>query len=155
MWTMAIIDLILLILPFILGAIHIQMTKHVNPVVVYYRYFLFFNLVLAGGFVALRMLFAAHNVATQSGFMDTPMIGDFGVAILSIVLTGLFTMFVRGRLNLAGGIVWVIFLILSSLIHIYQLSYHEIKYTDLITIHIIWNVVVAVILLIFLFLVRE
>ena len=156
MIPLTIVCVVLLVLPFIIGYFHLQSRTHAQPLTVYYRYFMLFNMLLSGFFVAARMYFDGQNAAAISGWAFTPMFSLYAVAIFSMAFMGLVTLYSNSKIMLAPAICWTVFLILSSMLHISQVVTHTISAADVavIFVHIVYNAVVSFIMLRFLFLFR-
>lgn len=147
MSNLIIICSILLLLPFMLSYIHVGANKKTPARFIYYRYFMTFNMILAGLFVAGRMFINGRGAAATSGWLYSPMFKLYGIAILSMVILALLTLFVRSILMIAPAIVWTVFLLLSSLSHLHQIRHHEIAVANIIIVHVIYNLTISIIML--------
>ena len=143
MEILAVVCLILLVMPFLLGYIHTSANKRTPATVLYYRYFVAFNLMFSGLFVTTRMFVNGPAAAAVSGWAYSPIFQLYGVAILSMVILGLVAVLSRKSIMLAPGILWATFLILSSLLFIEQISQHQIAAMDIILVHIVYSLIVA------------
>ena len=149
MKNLAIVCAVLLVLPFILGYIQRGSRKGVSVTITYFRYFVFINVIFSALFVAGRMFFVGPEAAVISGWTYSPIFHLYGIAVASMALMGLFTVFKRDRIMLASAICWSYFLVLSSASHLYQVYMHQIKDVSIILVHVGYNVLVVLILLIF------
>ena len=137
---------VLVILPFLLAYIHVGAKKGMHITVKYYRYFAFFNVVLSAIFVASRMFLVGPKAAAISGWAYSPIFHLYGIALLSIALMALVTLFRNERMMLAPAICWTFFLVLSSVSHLLQVQAHEIKDVQIILVHVGYNAIVSLIL---------
>ncbi len=149
MKNLAIICAVLLVLPFLLGYIQRGSRKGISVTITYFRYFVFINVIFSALFVAGRMFFVGPEAAAISGWTYSPIFHLYGIAVASMALMGLFTLFKRDRIMLASAICWTYFLVLSSISHLYQVYTHQIKDVNIILVHVGFNVLVVLILLIF------
>jgi len=147
MTNLAVVCALLLILPFLLSYIHTSFNKKVPAQLLTYRYFMTFNMILAGVFVAGRMFLAGHQAAAITGWNYSPIFHLYGIAVLSMALMGAITVYSRKIIMLSPAICWSFFLILSTISHLYQLTYHQIADVNIIYVHIIYNVLVTAIML--------
>ena len=152
MINLSIVCLVLLGLPFMLGYIHLGANKKTPALIIYYRYFMTFNMILAGFFVTGRLLFDGRHAAQISGWAYSPLFHLYAIAILSMVLLGLLTVYSRKIIMLAPAICWSAFLLLSMIFHVYNIIYHVINDVNIIMVHIVYNIMVSVIMLRFIYL---
>ena len=118
-----------------------------NLVLVYFRYFAFINVILSAVFVASRIFIEGPEAAAVSGWTFSPIFHLYSIALLSIALMGLFTLFKNDRIMLASAMCWCYFLVLSSVSHLYQVEMHQIKDVRIILVHVGYNVLVTLVLL--------
>jgi len=154
MLKLSIINAVFLLLPFILGYIHQKGVKNERSAIIFYRYFMFFNMLLSGLFVAGRMIFDGRNAAAISGWSYNPLFILYGLAVLSMVLMGFFTLFSRTCLMLAPAILWTAFLITSAIAHVIEISMGRIADVGIIMVHISFDIVIVIVMLRFLFSLR-
>ena len=147
MKNLAAVCIVLLLLPFVLGYIQRGSKKGIHVVVTYYRYFVFINVILSAIFVSSRMFFYGPEAAAISGWTYSPIFHLYGIALLSMALMGLFTVFKDGRIMLAPAMCWSYFLVLSSISHVYQVYVHAIKDVSIILVHVGYNILVVLVLL--------
>lgn len=138
---------ILLILPFGLAFIHSCVNKRLMPPLLYYRYFMTFNMILASLFVTGRMFFDGPHAAAINGWAYSPVYNLYGVAIFSMAILALLTVYSRRIIMLAPAICWSAFLILSTVCHLYQLNHNHVYAVQAIYVHIIYNILVSLIML--------
>jgi len=134
------LDLILVaffILPFLLAFVHTRFFHREEGALVYYRYFAFANISVAGAIVAGRMLRMGH---------DSAIFQLYGLAIFSMVLLSILTLFRRDSLRLASALVWAIFILMSSVSHGLQIWHHVATGVHALLTHVIYNVLVACVL---------
>jgi len=155
MKNLAAVCIVLISLPFVLGYIHAGSKQGFQSTVLYYRYFVFFNMVFSAIFVAGRMFMVGPEAAAISGWAYSPVFHLYGVALLSMALMGLFTVFKPDRIMLAPAMCWSIFLILSSISHLYQIYSHAIKDVNIILLHVTYNIVVTGILARYIFVISR
>lgn len=155
MISLAIVCLILLCLPFILAYIHTIINKKMKSVITYYRYFMTFNMIISGLFVTVRMFFDGPHAASLSGWSYSPIYHLYAIAILSMVILGLLTIYNKRIIMLAPAMCWSVFLVLSSISHIYQIYYHQIKIVPVIFIHIAYNLLVSLILFRYIYIINS
>jgi len=155
MKNLAAVCAVLIILPFLLGYIHAGSKKGFQSTVLYYRYFVFINVVFSALFVAGRMFLAGPEAAAISGWAYSPVFQLYGIALLSMALMGLFTVLKQERIMLAPAICWSIFLMLSSISHLYQVYFHAIKDVNIILVHVTYNIVVSGILARYIFVISR
>ncbi len=146
MKNLAAVCAVLVALPFLLGYIHVGSKKNFRSTIIYYRYFAFINIVLSAFFVAGRMFMVGPEAAAISGWAYSPVFHLYGIALLSVALMGLLTLFKRERIMVAPAMCWSIFLVISSMAHLYQINLHEIKDVNIILVHVVYNFVVTIIL---------
>ncbi len=149
--ALIIVCILFLLLPFILGYVHTSATHRVPKVLLYYRYFMLFNMIFAGLIVALRILFTGPKAALDTGWSYSPMYQLYGVAILSMVVMGIVTTFSRTILAIAPAILWFTFLFLATILNIEEITHHIIQNVATMTIHIGYNMLVCIILGLFFF----
>jgi len=139
--------LALLLLPFILGYIHTGINKRVQPVLIYYRYFMTLNMIIAGLFVTSRLFIQGEQAAQISGWAYSPIFHLYALAVLSMVIMGFMTVYSRKIIMIAPAICWSVFLILSTISYIYQLTQHLIADVNIISVHIVYSLLVSLIML--------
>lgn len=147
MKNLTIVCAVMLLLPFLLGYIQRGSGDKSQATITYYRYFVFINVILSAIFVAGRLFFMGPEAAAVSGWTYSPIFHLYGIAVISMALLGLFTVFKRDRLMLASAMCWSYFLVLSSVSHLYQVYAHQIKNVDTIYVHVIYNAIVVLILM--------
>lgn len=145
--SMAVILSIFIVLPFLLAYVHTSINKTIAFTLLSYRYFIIVNIVLAGLFVAGRMFLDGQTAAQVSGWSYSPVFHLYGIAILSIAIAALITVFCKSNAKLVPALIWTIFVVLSSVSHIYNLTRHMIEDSHIIVLHIIYNSVVAIALI--------
>lgn len=146
---------LLLVSPFLLGYIHQRQNNELQPVVVYYRYFMFFNMIIAGLFVAAQVFMAAKETGTLLMWAYHSAFDLYGIAILSMVFMGVLTVFSRKKIMLAPAICWSVFLLLSTLSQVVQITEHKIANTHETTLQLANNVLVAMVLIGFLYFLKN
>ena len=146
MKNLVIVCSVLLILPFILGYIQCGFRKGMHVTIAYYRYFVFINVILSAVFVASRIFIEGPEAAAVSGWTYSPIFHLYSIALTSIALMGLFTLFKDDRIILASAMCWSYFLVLSSISHLYQIEMHQIKDVRIILVHVVYNFLVTLIL---------
>lgn len=147
MKNLAIVCAILLVLPFLLAYIQNGSRKGIQVTISYYRYFAFFNVILSAIFVGGRIFFEGRSAGAVSGWAFSPIFYSYALALFSIALTGLFTVFCNGRIMLAASMCWSYFLVLSSALHVFQVQMHQIKDVSIILVHVAYNILVVLVLL--------
>jgi hypothetical protein len=130
---------VLLVAPFLLAYIHGSFNKKVPAAVLYYRYFITFNVILSGIFVAVRMLAQGSDAIYYS----------YAIAIFSIIAMTLVTGYSRREIMLAPAICWIFFLIFSSVLHVHEILKTTVVDTTILYAHVGYNIIVAFILLAF------
>lgn len=143
-----------IIFPFLLGFCHTRMSKQVPAILIYYRYFMSFNMVLAAVFVAFRMLLDGPGEAQLASWEFSPMFYLYGVALISMALMGAFTLFSRQSILKAPAILWAIFLALSTAVNALELLQGMIELNMIFIVHMAYNLITVGIILIFLWLLR-
>ncbi len=144
-----------LVPPFLLAFFHARVNKKVPGILIYYRYFMSFNMIFAALFVAVRMLLDAPSEAQLVGWDFSPMFYLYGIALLSMALMGALTVFSRHSILMAPAILWTIFLTLSILTNLVELVQHSITANNLVVVNMLYDVVTIVIMLCFLWLLRQ
>lgn len=146
---------VLFFIPFLLGYIHVGINKKTNPALIYYRYFITFNIIIAGIFVTIGMFVEGAEISQASGAAYNPIFQLYAISILSMVLMSAITAFSRQIIMLAPAICWFVFLLLSTIVHIYQISQHVLLDTNIVWAHIVYNLLVLIILLRFIFVLKK
>lgn len=136
----------LIVLPILLGYVHSSINKRVPAAIIIYRYFVFFNVVIAGLFVASRMFFNGTQAAQIAGWAYSPMFHSYSLAILSMTILALLTIFTRSHLILAPAICWSIFLLLSTIWHFYLLRHHGVSDMSIMYVHSVYDLISAVVM---------
>ena len=154
MVNLAIVCSVLVVLPFLLSALHNGWRKPEEPTLVAYRYFATFNMLLAGIFVGGRMFLNGPQAAIISGWAYSPMFHLYGIALFSMSIMAFFTLYRRNAIMLAPAICWSVFLLLSTVSHVVELEHHEIGAVNIIYVHIIYNLVVSGVLLYYIYQLR-
>lgn len=133
----------MLFLPFLAGYIHLKIKGNlVRSSLVYYRYFVFLNVIFASVVVAARVFLESQQVPeVESSIYDF-----YAIAVLSIMITALFTLFSRHQLMLASAVNWIAFVVLSTIMHFVLLGMQEDGDTGIAWVHIIYNIIVVFIL---------
>ncbi len=149
------INLLLLALPFLFASVQQRLYPSNISLLVYYRYFVFFNVILVGFFLVGRLFFRGPQDAAAMGWAYTPLYTQYALTILSIVIMALVTLFSRGSLNLAAAICWSIFLLFSVVMHLFEWHHGALKLTPIILVHLVFDSIVALILLRFVFLLKN
>lgn len=135
--------LAMLLLPFVLGYAHIRMRRVTEQTaLVYYRYFVCFNVIFASLVVAGRVFLESQQVPE----IEASIYDFYAIAVLSIMITALFTLFSRHQLMLASAVSWIAFVILSTLMHFVLIGMQEDGDVSLAWVHVGYNVLVVVIL---------
>jgi len=147
MMNLAAVCGVLVILPFLLGYIHTGSKSGFHVTRIYYRYFAFINIVVSAFFVAGRMFLVGPKAAAISGWAYSPVFHLYGIALLSIGLMGLWALFKQDRMMIVPAVCWSIFLVLSSVSHLYQVDMHQIKDVSIILVHVAYNLAVAIVLM--------
>lgn len=142
MVNFAVTCLILLSLPYLLGRIHARICTNLNSTIIYYRYFVIFNMILSGIFVIGRIFINSQIDMALYLYI---------IAVLSMLVMAILTVFLRKSIMLAPAICWSIFLILSTILHVYQVQHHDIAEVNIIYVHIIYNLIVSCILILYIF----
>jgi hypothetical protein len=136
--------ILFLIIPFIAGYLHKP-----NASVIYFRYFVAFNIIITALIIASRNIIHGPHSAAVSGWAYSPMFQQYGMAMLSIALFALLNLFKKSQLQLAAPTLWVIFLLLATILHIHEIMAGEIKNLAIIWAHIGYNIASCIILSIF------
>lgn len=147
MGLLSIVCVVLLLLPALLAYIHTSANKRIPSLLIHYRYFMAFNMVFSGMFVATRVMVNGHNAAAVSGWAYSPLFNLYGVAILSMSLLALFTIFSRKSIVLAPALLWSIFLTLSSITQLIQINAHVTNAVGILLVHVAYNTIVTVVML--------
>lgn len=147
MISLSIVCLVLLLLPFLLGYIHQGVTKRVPAMILYYRYFMLCNMVLAGLFVSARMFFDGQTAAQTSGWAFSPLYHLYAIAVLSMVVLALVTLFSRKSIMLAPAILWSAFLLLSVVANAFEIARGAITIPGIMVVHIIYGFAASIIML--------
>ncbi len=155
MINLAVVCVVLLILPFLLGYIHTGINKKTKPVLIYYRYFMSFNMLLAALFVAARMILIGPQAAQISGWVYSPVFHLYGIAILSMAVMAAVSLYQNNRIILAPLICWLTFLVLSTFSHVYEITRHNIADINIMYVHIAYYFITSVIMLRFLYLLKK
>lgn len=133
----------MLILPFLLGYAHMRMRHKLwQRDLIYYRYFVCFNVIFASLVVAGRVFLESQQVPDIEGT-----IYDFyAIAVLSMMITALFTLFARHQLMFAAAANWIAFVVLSTLMHLVLIGMQEDGDVGLAWVHVMYNLCVITIL---------
>src|SRR3990167_4474820 len=137
--------LAMLLLPFMAGFIHLKIKGHTaRSSLVYYRYFVFLNVIFASVVVAARVFLESQQVPeVESNIYDF-----YAIAVLSIMITALFTLFSRHQLMLASAVNWIAFILLSTVMHFVLIGMQEDGKANLAWVHVGYNMVVVMVLLV-------
>jgi hypothetical protein len=136
----------LLVLPFVCWWAHIVSNKVEDKTITLYRYFLLFNMFVPALFIGLRILLGGAHMAEYSGFFYAPIYTEFAVTMIAIGIMGFITLFCRGNIIVAPGILWVVFLAGIATTHLIQLIYsaHSPLFA-LMTTHVVYEYLVLII----------
>lgn len=135
--------LAMLIVPFILGYAHVRWRDcEEQSALVYYRYFVCFNVIFASLVVAGRVFLESQQVPE----IEASIYDFYAIAVLSIMITALFTLFSKHQLMLASAVSWIAFVILSTLMHFVLIGMQEDGDVSLAWVHVGYNILVVAIL---------
>lgn len=146
MLVLAAVSLMMLILPYMFGYAHTRYKTGVDVHKINYRYFVVFNIIIAGLFVTGRILMMSQQVPAA----ESSIYVAYAIAILSMMSLAVISLFSRTHLMLAPAIVWSLFLAMSSVTHLWQIMTHAKANANVLWVHIIYNAIVINILLRFL-----
>ena len=146
-----ILQLLLLVLPFVAAFVHVRFARPKSALLYYYRYFLLFNMVLVGVMVIAHMLLLSLSQGPALFWVMSPLMGQYGVVMLSVVAFAILTLFSPGTLQYASAIFWVIFLILEASFNLNQMPHKSLPVLEMIGLHILYDYAVAVVLSVFLY----
>ncbi len=132
------LNVIFLLLPFFLAYFHSRAQPEITVLWLYYRYFLFFNLVLSGLVVALRVA------------ITTPHLLSYAAAVLSWVVVTACVMWTQKSSALVPALGWIIFLALASLVHLNDILTHTVSNSAILILHVGYDCVVIAVLWFFL-----
>ena len=150
MEILAIICAAFLVVPFVLGYLHTTFREHRTPVLlIYFRYFMLFNMVIAGFIVAMRILFSGPDAARDTGWLFSPMFQLYAVAILSMAVMGVLTVFSRTPLVLAAPVLWLTILVLATILHAEEIAKGLVNNVNEMYVHIGYAILVCGIMLYF------
>lgn len=138
-----------LVLPVFLGHVHTRFSRRTPPLLLYFRYFMLFNMLIAGIIVALRVLYDGPQAAVLSGWAYSPVFQLYGIAILSMIVMGILTIFSRKPIMLAAPILWLTFLILATILHAEEIAEQIVRNVAIIYVHIGYNLLVCAALILF------
>lgn len=155
MYPILLSSVVLLILPFIAGLLHCRDQDKHQCVEIYYRYFLICNMIIAGLIVAGRMLLIVPQANDTIGWVYNPTATLYAIAILSMVVLAVVALCDSGNLLLAPSVCWVTFLLLSSIAHLAELTHHAVSSRNVIVVHIVYDIIVSIILLRFMYLYHD
>jgi hypothetical protein len=138
-WTLMTIMLLFLLAPVIIGRMHAHLRKQSACLIRYtYRYFVVFNVILAGLSVVIRLY---H----QKPFL--PSVQLLILAILSMVAFATWSIFQKDRMQLAPAILWTLFVSMGAFMHLIYYINNRAKTVSLL--HLGYDVIVAMALLFF------
>jgi hypothetical protein len=140
----------LLLFPFLLGFLHVRVNHRVKPALIYYRYFMTFNMILSSILVSVRMLFDGPAEAQLLSWDFSPIFYWYGVSLLSMALMGVFTLFSRRSIFLAPAILWAVFLMLSIITSFMGFTFHTLDASNIVIAHQFYNLISVFIMLYFL-----
>lgn len=138
---------ILLIIPFVFAYLHSRKNPRILTILLYYRYFMIFNMIIAGLFVTSRMFFDGPHAAEISGWAYSPIYRLYAASVFSMVIMAMLCIFSRRIILLAPAICWSAFLLLSTMLHIHELDRHLTNAIYSIYVHIAYNLLVVFITL--------
>jgi len=143
--------LAMLILPFLIGFVHLKLKNKTHPNIIYYRYFIIFNVVMVGIFVAARVFMESQEVPeVESSIYDF-----YAIALISMIIMALITLFSRHQLMLAPALCWVIFMLLSTMMHLIRVSTQNETDLNVLWIHVAYNAIVTLMLIVFVWRVKK
>lgn len=135
--------LAMLTLPFLLSYIHLKIKgDYAKSSLVYYRYFVFFNVIFASLVVAARVFLESQQVPE----IESNVYDFYAITVLSIMIAALFTLFARHQLMLASAINWIAFIILSTAMHFVLMGMQEDGNVKIAWVHVIYNMIVVLVL---------
>lgn len=152
---MELIFVFLLLFPFLLGFLHVRVSQRVKPTLIYYRYFMTFNMILAAILVAIRMLFDGPAEAQLLSWDFSPIFYWYGISLMSMALMGVFTLFSRRSILLAPAILWAIFLTLFIITSLVGFAFHTLEASNMVIAHLSYNFITVIIMLYFLWVLRR
>lgn len=141
---------IFLLLPWLLGYIHRFFNHELPLILLYFRYVVFFNVVLFSLVVMFQVFLGGQKIALALGWYYSHLFEFYGAAVLSVGFYCFLTMWSRKHIILAIPIVWSVFLTIATILHIIAFFTGVVADPVMLLVFIVHNVVVIVILLGFL-----
>ena len=116
----AILSILYIVLPLILGQIHVRGKKlsKQQKVEIFLVYFLAISVGVQGIIAGYLQIFHSDFIASYVGWQDTPFLREVGMANLSFAVLGIASIWIKGHWRTATGIGWGIYLWLAALGHI-------------------------------------
>ncbi|MCP4474267.1 MAG: hypothetical protein GY821_06825 [Gammaproteobacteria bacterium] len=145
--ALIIVFIILILLPFLLAALHNRITKAALTIR-YINYFIFIDVFIWGClFTGVRTLIHGEGIAVDIGWNYSPIFVQYSIAVIALGLPGLFAPFADNKFKAAVCLSYGTFVLLSSISHIYEIGIHAIANVAGIWILISYYMITAIILL--------
>jgi hypothetical protein len=114
--------LLLILLPFVLGAVHVLRRRPPRPTRWVVETFLLYYLVIGVGaqglLAGMQQIFASERVAAYVGWPDSPFVHELGSMNLAFGVLGVLCIWVRGGWWNAAAIGYSLFLLMAAAGHI-------------------------------------
>ncbi len=135
--------LVLYVTPFLLAFIHSKLLRSASSAVLYYRYFVFFNMIVIALIVSMRLLFSTGQTIEVSGWFYGAMMEQYSFALLSLVVLAVATLFLKGSIKYAPAIAWITFLLLSAVLRVNEIHHHQAFATSVMYAHLVGDLLIA------------
>jgi uncharacterized membrane protein YjjP (DUF1212 family) len=117
-----ILNILYLVLPFLVAWIHCKTNKPCKTSYfnLSFAYFVFINIFLKGVPIGFAAITLGQEMALENGWAFSPMYAQYGVAIGTMGIMGLFATFISGGFRVAVSMTFALFLIFAAVSHITQ-----------------------------------
>lgn len=145
-----IMNVLYLLLPFSFAAVHNKVNKHTTPFLrLSFIYFLLIDVCLKGIPIGAAAIVKGQAMALENNWSFSPIYAEYGIAVATMGLMGLFAVFIRGSFRMAVGLTFALFLLFSAISHIIQLTQGVSFVSHNVALLITFDFITAIILLYF------
>jgi len=118
-----IVNIAYVVLPFCFAMLHYKLsTQKFNLTRLSFVYFLFFNVFLKAVPIGISAVSLGHSMASENGWVFSPMFAQYGITIGTMGLMGVFAVFIKGGFRLATALMFALFSIFAGTLHIVQMA---------------------------------
>lgn len=117
-----ILNIAYVLLPFVFAWAHCKANKHnrTSYFKLSFTYFVFINIFLKGVPIGFAAITLGREMAVENGWAFSPMYAQYGIAIGTMGLMGLFATFIEGGFRIAVSLTFALFMIFAAVSHIAQ-----------------------------------